>query len=77
MPPSPEEVAALRAKLAAVPLYRENLVAANGRGAAINVFFKPMSDAQYADLDLDRRIEQRPRGRAGARSASTTPARRT
>jgi uncharacterized protein len=58
MPPSPDEVAALRAKLAAVPLYRENLVAANGRGAAINVFFAPMSDSQYADLDLDRRIEQ-------------------
>jgi uncharacterized protein len=58
MPPSPEEVAALRAKLAAVPLYRENLVAPDGRGAAINVFFSPMSDAQYADLDLDRRIGQ-------------------
>src|SRR4029077_11583344 len=52
-----DEVAALRAKLAAVPLYRENLVAANGKGAAINVVFSPMSDAQYADLDLDRRIE--------------------
>src|SRR5262245_26946884 len=55
-PPSPEDVAALRAKLAAVPLYRENLVSADGRGAAINVVFKQLSDAQYADLDLDGRI---------------------
>jgi predicted RND superfamily exporter protein len=58
MPPSPDEVAALRAKLAAVPLYRENMVAPDGRGAAITVLFSPMSDAQYADLDLDRRIAQ-------------------
>jgi len=57
MPPTPEDVEALRAKLAAVPLYRENLVSADGRGAAINVVFEPMSDARYADLDLDERIE--------------------
>ncbi|HJW68024.1 MAG TPA: MMPL family transporter [Candidatus Binatia bacterium] len=58
MPPSPDEVAALRAKLVAVPLYRENLVASDGKGAAINVSFSPMSDARYADLGLDRKIEQ-------------------
>src|SRR5215813_629198 len=34
MPPSPDEVRELKAKLAAVPLYRENLIAADGRGAA-------------------------------------------
>jgi predicted RND superfamily exporter protein len=56
IPPSPEDVAALRAKLAAVPLYRENLIAPDGHGAAINVFFEPMSDAQYSDLRLDDRI---------------------
>ena len=55
MPPTPEDVEALRARLHAVPLYRENLVSADGRGAAINVVFKPMSDAEYADLDA--RIE--------------------
>ena len=77
IPPSPEEVAALRAKLAAVPLYRENLISANGQGAAINVFFKPMSDAQYADLDLDRRIARGSRRRSRDPSASTTRARRT
>ena len=51
LPPTPEDVEALRARLRAVPLYRENLVSADGRGAAINVFFKPMSDAEYGDLD--------------------------
>jgi uncharacterized protein len=58
VPPSPEDVAALRAKLTAVPLYRENLVSANGRGAAINVFFEPLSDAQYAALGLDGKIRE-------------------
>jgi predicted RND superfamily exporter protein len=56
VPPTPEDVTALRAKLARVPLYRENLVSADGRGAAINVVFEAMSDARYADLDLDGRI---------------------
>ena len=55
LPPTPEEVEALRARLRAVPLYRENLVSADGRGAAINVVFKPLSDPEYADLDA--RIE--------------------
>jgi predicted RND superfamily exporter protein len=55
LPPTPEEVEALRTRLHAVPLYRENLVSADDRGAAINVVFKPMSDAEYADLDA--RIE--------------------
>src|SRR5262249_45934092 len=52
---TPEDVEALRARLRAVPLYRENLVSADGRGAAITVILKPMSDAGYSDLD--RRIE--------------------
>jgi predicted RND superfamily exporter protein len=56
IPPTAEDVEALRARLAAVPLYRENLIAPDGRGAAINVVFEPMSDARYADLGLDRRI---------------------
>src|SRR5258706_3549557 len=40
IPPDPEEVAALRAKLAAVPLYRKNPVSDDFRGTAINIFFK-------------------------------------
>jgi predicted RND superfamily exporter protein len=58
IPPSPEDVEALRAKLKAVPLYRENLVSPSGRGAAINMFFEPLSDAQYAALGLDGRIRE-------------------
>lgn len=56
LPPTPEDTAALRAKLAEVPLYRENLVAPDGRGAAINVFFQPLEGTRYADLRLDERI---------------------
>src|SRR5579875_354604 len=56
IPPSPEEIAALRQKLATTPLYRRNLVAEDFRGAAINVFFKPLTDAEYADLGIDARI---------------------
>src|SRR5579885_3130635 len=53
IPPSAEEIAALRQKLATTPLYRRNLVAEDFRGAAINVFFKPLTDAEYADLGID------------------------
>jgi predicted RND superfamily exporter protein len=56
IPPTAEDIAALEAKLAATPLYAQNLVAPDGQGAAINVVLKPMSDAQYADLQLDERI---------------------
>jgi len=56
MPPTPEDVQALKDKLAATPLYAQNLVAADGRGAAINVVFKPMTDAEYADRDIDGQI---------------------
>ncbi len=44
VPPEPGEVAALRAKLAAAPLYRKNLVSEDYKGTAINIFFKPVSD---------------------------------
>ena len=57
IPPGAEDIAALRAKLVATPLYRKNLVAENFRGAAINVFFANLTDAQYADLDVDRKIQ--------------------
>jgi len=56
LPPTPEDVAALRAKLEAVPLYRENLVAPDWRGAAINVVFEPLTGTRYADLRLDEEI---------------------
>jgi uncharacterized protein len=56
VPPSPGEVAALKQKLAATPLYGKNLIADDYRGAAINVFFRSLTDAQYLDLNVDRRI---------------------
>ncbi len=56
IPPSVEEVAALKQKLTSTPLYGKNLVADDFTGAAINVFFKNLTDAQYADLDVDGKI---------------------
>ncbi len=56
IPPSGADIAALKAKLAATPLYAQNLVAPDGNGAAINVVFRPMTDAQYAELGIDERI---------------------
>lgn len=56
IPPTPEDVAALRQKLADRPIYRKNLVSEDGRGAAINVFFKPIDDAQYLALHIDDKI---------------------
>lgn len=58
IPPPPEDIAALRAKLAATPLYAQNLVAPDGHGAAINVVLRPMTDAEYADLRLDEHIAE-------------------
>jgi predicted RND superfamily exporter protein len=58
IPPSPAEIEALRAKLAETPLYANNLVAPDHKGAAINVVFRPLTDAQYADLRIDERIAE-------------------
>ena len=56
MPPTADDVRALKQKLATTPLYAQNLVATDGRGAAINVVFKPMTDAEYADRHIDAQI---------------------
>ena len=58
IPPSAADIAALKAKLASTPLYAQNLVAPDGRGAAINVVFRPMTDVEYADLRIDERIAE-------------------
>jgi predicted RND superfamily exporter protein len=65
VPPSPGEVAALEQKLIATPLYGKNLVADDFRGAAINVFLQNLTDAQYVDLDVDRKIMQLLAGERG------------
>jgi predicted RND superfamily exporter protein len=58
IPPTPAEVAALKGKLTSTALYGKNLVADDFKGTAINVFFKNLTDAQYADFDIDGKIAQ-------------------
>src|SRR5262245_3864967 len=65
IPPSPGEVAALKQKLIATPLYGKNLVADDFRGAAINVFFENLSDAEYLDRGVDRKIHDILEGATG------------
>lgn len=38
------------------PLYRKTLISGNGRAAAINLTFRPMTDAEFVELDLDGKI---------------------
>jgi predicted RND superfamily exporter protein len=56
IPTTPEAAAALRAKVQGNPLYVKNLVAPDGRGAAINIFYRAdlADDARYA---IDRELE--------------------
>jgi len=56
IPPTPEDIVALHATLHKRPLYTKNLLAPNGKGAAINVFFRPLTDAEYANLDIEGKI---------------------
>jgi uncharacterized protein len=58
VPPTAEDVAHLQAVLAERPIYRRNLIAEHGQGTAINVFFKPINDAEYEALGIDRQIMQ-------------------
>src|SRR5204862_6936397 len=47
------------------PLLGKNLIADDFRGAAITVFFKNLTDAQYLDLGVDRRIMETLAAEAG------------
>ncbi|MGH7899394.1 MAG: efflux RND transporter permease subunit, partial [Candidatus Binatia bacterium] len=58
IPPSPEEVETLKRKLKTIPLYGKNLVADDFKGAAINIFFKNLTDVEYYDLGVDRKIRE-------------------
>jgi predicted RND superfamily exporter protein len=58
IPPSAEEIDALKERLRSTPLYGKNLVADDFSGAAINVFFKNLTDSQYHDLHIDEKIQQ-------------------
>jgi len=56
IPPSSVEVQELKQKLRSTPLYGKNLVADDFKGAAINVFFRNLTDAEYLDLGIDEKI---------------------
>src|SRR5438874_8064086 len=56
IPPSSAEVQDLKQKLRNTPLYGKNLVADDFKGAAINVFFRNLTDAEYLDLGIDDQI---------------------
>ncbi len=56
VPAEPERLAELRRRALADPLYPKMIVARDGRAAAINVTFAPMTDGEFVRLDLDGRI---------------------
>jgi predicted RND superfamily exporter protein len=56
IPSDPAELAALRSRALASPLYRRSLVSADGRAAALNVSFRKMSDRDFIARGLDGRI---------------------
>jgi predicted RND superfamily exporter protein len=57
VPSDPDVIADLRRRALADPVYTKTIVARDGRAAAINVTFKPMTDGEFVDLDLDGRID--------------------
>jgi hypothetical protein len=57
VPEDARGLAELRRRVLADPLHRGTLVAEDGRTTAINITFQPMTDGEFVDLDLDRRIE--------------------
>src|SRR5262249_37554912 len=56
LPPTAAQIEELKQKLSTRPLYGKNLVSDDFTGAAINVFFKNMSDTEYRQLDIDNKI---------------------
>ena len=57
VPSAPEQLADLRRRALADPIYRKTLISRDGRTAAINLTFQPTTDADFVNLDLDGRIE--------------------
>ncbi len=56
IPSDPAELAALRERTLADPIYPKVIVSPDGRAAAVNVTFQPMTDGEFVQLDLDGRI---------------------
>jgi len=68
IPRDPAALAELRARALQDPVYRQTLVAADSRSAALNVSFRKMTDAEFLASGLDGRIAalldaERARGR--------------
>jgi hypothetical protein len=57
IPSDPAQLADLRRRGLGDPLYTKAIVARDGRAAAINVTFEPMSDDDFVKLELDDRIQ--------------------
>ena len=69
VPEDPAALAVLRVRALDDPIYRRNLVSEDGRAAALNVFFKPMSDRAFVQAEVDGQIR-------AILDSETTPGRR-
>ena len=69
IPSEPDRLLEIRKRALDHPVYRKTLISGDGRTAAIDITFHPMSDTEFFALDLDGRI-------AGLLEAATTPERR-
>jgi hydrophobe/amphiphile efflux-3 (HAE3) family protein len=56
VPEDPAALAELRRRALADPLYRKTILSTDGRTAAINVSFHPMTDGEFLERDLDGQI---------------------
>jgi predicted RND superfamily exporter protein len=56
VPEDEASIAELEKRALADPLYRKTLISGDGRAAAINLTFRPMTDAEFVHLDLDGKI---------------------
>ena len=57
IPESDAELARLRERALADPLYRRALVSDDGRTAAVNVTFRELTDKEFLDAQLEERIQ--------------------
>ncbi|MEE2678259.1 MAG: MMPL family transporter [Myxococcota bacterium] len=57
IPADPGALAALRERALANPLYTRNLVSDDGRTAALNVRFKPMTDLDFIAAGIDGQVQ--------------------
>jgi uncharacterized protein len=57
VPTSPEAFAAIRSKVEDNPIYL-NLVSRDAKGAAILIFFKPLTDEAFANKQIEERLQE-------------------